>query len=178
MAVPKSPKKEGFFCVGVIATAHGIKGEVNVRSFTDVPEDFVEYGALVSFADAPFSFSNVRPAKKGFIASVKGVSTRNDAEKLRGTFLYASNEHLPELDEGEVFVNDLLGMAVQREDGSAFGKVKSHFDNGAHLVLTIKMPENGISDVMIPFSDDVIIEIDRDARVLTVSDLADDYASF
>ena len=171
------PKKDGFFCVGVIATAHGIQGEVVVKTFTEEPESILDYGTLVNFDDVPFSFASIRSSAKGLLARLEGVKSRNDAEKLRGTCLYASNDELPELGDDNVYLSEIIGITLLREDGSIFGKIRNHFDNGAHTVIAVKMPEEGVKDVLLPFTDDVILKVDHDERTIVVSEMADQFAT-
>tara|TARA_R110000868_G_scaffold262401_2_gene521043 strand:- start:22779 stop:23333 length:555 start_codon:yes stop_codon:yes gene_type:complete len=168
--------KEGFFCVGVVATAHGIKGEVTLKAFTEIPEDIVEYGTLVNMQDVPFSISSFRATSKGLITRLKGVNTRNDAERLRGMYLYASNDALPELDENDMYLDDLIGTKVLREDGSLFGTIRNHFDNGAQTIIAVKVPETGKKDVLLPFTDNVVLAADAEASTITVSEMADQFA--
>ena len=162
--------------MAVIASAHGIKGEVTLKSFTENPADFTHYGDLVDNHGSPFVFSSVRVTPKMVIARVEGVTTRNEAEALRSTYIYAAENMRPELDETEAYLDELVGMAVQREDGSAFGTIKSHFDNGAQIVLEIKHPEAGNKDILIPFTDDMIDSVNHADRILIVTDFADQMA--
>ena len=170
------PKREGYFCVAVIVNAHGIKGEVTVKSFTEIPEDFTSYGDLVDTHGSPLVFKNVRSASKGFIARLENVNTRNDAEKIRHVYVYATEESRPQLDETDAYLDDLIGMPVEREDGSVFGSIKGHFDNGAQIVLVIKHPEQGKKDILIPFTEDMVAGVDHEENVLVVTDFAEQLA--
>ncbi|MFT7433155.1 MAG: 16S rRNA processing protein RimM [Alphaproteobacteria bacterium] len=169
-------KKDGFFCVGVIATAHGIKGEVTFKTFIEKPEDILDYGTLVNMQDVPFSISNFKVTTKGLITRLEGVKTRNDAERLRGMYLYASNDMLPDL-EDNMYVDDLIGTKVYREDGTLFGTIRNHFDNGAQTIIAVKIPEEGKRDVLLPFTDDVVLAVDQAAATITVSEMADEFAA-
>lgn len=170
------PKREGFFCVAVIVNAHGIKGEVMLKSFTEVPEDFTNYGDLVDAHGSSFVFTHVRAASKGLIARIQGISNRNDAEALRHSYIYASEDERPQLNNDDAYLDDLIGMPVEREDGSVFGTIKGHFDNGAQLVLVIKHPESGQKDILIPFIEDMIDAVDHDEGVIVVTDFAEQMA--
>lgn len=172
----RPPNKENFFCVGVIATAHGIKGEVTIKAFTEVPENILKYGTLVNMQDVPFSFSNLRVTKKGIIARVEGVHNRNESEKLRGTCLYASLDALPDAGDDDMYLDDLIGVKVYREDATLFGTIRSHFNNGAQNVVAVKIPEEGKKDVLLPFIDDVIIKVNHEKNEIIVSEMADDFA--
>jgi 16S rRNA processing protein RimM len=169
------PKKENFFCVGVVTAAHGIKGEVTVKPFVASPEGFGKYGTLFNVNDVPFSILRSKVASKGVLIHFEGVNTRNDAERLQKTYLYASTDYLPELDENDMFLDDLIGTAVYSENDKKIGVIRSHFDNGAHTVIQIKRTEAGVKDVMIPFADDYILSVDPEEKRLVVSDLIEDF---
>ena len=82
--------------VGLITGAHGIKGEVKLRSFTAEPKAIATYSPLQTAAGNAITVAKLRPQKDGFIASLKGVTDRNAAEALRGTGLFVPRERLPE----------------------------------------------------------------------------------
>ena len=173
----RPPNKENFFCVGVIATAHGIKGEITFKAFTEIPENILEYGTLVNMQDVPYSFSTLRSTKKGLICVIEGVKTRNDAEKLRGIYLYASLDMLPDAGDDNMYLDNLIGTKVHLEDETFFGTVRNHFNNGAQTIMAIKLPEEGKKDVLIPFTDDVVLNIDHQNNKMTVSEMAEDFAN-
>ena len=167
------PKKEGFFCVAVVSGAHGIRGDVVVKSFTDYPEDFANYGVLEDISGTPFSFAAIRHTSKGFLVKFSHVTDRNMAEALRGCYLYASADMLENPSEDEVYLDDVISYKVYRENGSFFGDVIGHFDNNAHIVLTIKHPEPGHKNILIPFTNEMITKIDHEKRMLIVTDFAE-----
>lgn len=171
----RPPQKQGYFCVGVITAAHGIKGEVNVKLFTENLERLQEYGTLFDINDVPFSVLQAKNSKKGVLVRFDGVETRNDAEKLAQTYLYVSNDFLPELDENDMFLDELVGTAVYFEQGAKVGVIRSHFNNGAHTVIQIKRTESGLKDILIPFSDDYVLSTDRSNKKIIVSDLVKDF---
>lgn len=169
------PKKESFFCVGVVTAAHGIKGEVTVKPFIAYPKDFTNYGTLFNADDVPFLIQKSKVVSKGVLIHFEGVNTRNDAERLQKTYLYVSNDHLPELDENDMFLDDLVGTAVYFENGEKVGVIRSHFDNGAHIVVQIKRTEPNTKDILVPFSDGYIISVNPDDKTLLVSELVEDF---
>ena len=171
----KPPHKENFFCVGVITTAHGIKGEVLIKPFTETPKNMTEYGTLVNMHDVPFSFLSFKIVKKGVIAKLEGVHSRNEAEALRGTCLYASDDKLPALDDSDMYLDDLIGVKLYREDKTLFGTIRSHFDNGAHTIIAVKMPTEGKKDVLLPFTGDVILKVNHDKKEIIVSEMAEEF---
>src|SRR5687767_9090093 len=91
--------------VGLITSAHGIKGEVKLRSFTADPEAIAAYSPLETANGEKIAIAKLRAQKDGFIAILKGVTDRNRAEALRGTELFVPRVRLPEPDEGEVYIH-------------------------------------------------------------------------
>ena len=90
-------------CLGVIAAAHGIKGHVKIKAFTEDPESIIKYGELVD--DNQKTVSVVQFLKNSpttGIATISGVTTRNAAELLKGTKLYVHQNQLPTLSENEI----------------------------------------------------------------------------
>lgn len=95
--------------VATIMGAHGIKGEVKVKSFTADPKAFASYGPLHDAKGRVFEIAKARFAKDEFICTLKTVSDRNAAEALRGTELFIAREKLPALKEGEIYLSDVQG---------------------------------------------------------------------
>ena len=84
--------------LGDIGAAHGLKGEVRLRSFTEAPAAIADYGPLEDETGGKaIEIESVRPGPKGLIARIKGVTTREGAEALTGTKLYVPRDRLPRL---------------------------------------------------------------------------------
>ncbi len=98
--------------VGVILGAHGIRGEVKIKSLTADPKAFTSYGPLVSADGRIFEISKSKPASDHFICTLKNVTDRNQSEALKGTELLVSRDKLPKLPDGEFYLSDLNGKAV------------------------------------------------------------------
>ena len=165
------PKKEGYLTLGVVTSAHGIKGEVNVKVFAGDKELFLIEGAIIGNDGSPFIFDSVRSKGEGLIAKIKGCADRNKAEELKGTAFFFDLSHLPE-DDDEIYFQELEGMEVIREDGSSFGKITYTFNNNAHEVLAVDTKKG---EILIPFTDDVIVDIDREERKVIVTPMADEF---
>ena len=144
-------------CVGSIAGAHGVKGEVRVKSFTLVPEDCFAYGPLLDDAgNVLLEPKSAKPAKAHFIVVAKGSNrTREDWEAMKGTRLYVPREALPEPEEDEFYYDDLLGLTVTHVDGRALGKVKSVQNFGADDLLEIIAPDRRTA-YFLPFTREVV----------------------
>jgi 16S rRNA processing protein RimM len=151
--------------VGAITGAHGIRGEVKLRSFTAEPEAIAAYSPLETAKGGRVEIVRLRPQKDGFIAVLKGVADRNAAEALRGTELFVPRERLPVPGEGEVYVHDLLGLPVHLADGTRLGEIVDVADYGAGELIDVRL--DGREDtVLIPFADQYVLEADGEKVVV------------
>ena len=158
--MPGKSEERRMVLVGVIGSAHGIRGEVKIRSFTDEPRSLVKYGTLYDSTGKRTFVPEVTGMAKGqLIARLPGVDDRNAAEALKGTELFIPREQLPELNEGEFYLEDLRGLELFTEDGEAFGTIKSIHNFGAGEVVEITLAGSKDSE-MLPFSEDFFTEID------------------
>lgn len=137
--------------VGVIVGAHGIKGEVKLKSFTSDPLNIGRYGPLQSSSGKPFEITKLKAAKDDFIASLKNVSDRNEAEALKGVELFVAREKLPKLKTHEAYAHDLMGLDVVLENGTALGKLVGMPNYGAGDLLEVAI-EGSSETVLIPFT--------------------------
>ena len=154
--------------LGHISTAHGIRGEVVIKSHTDDPMDIGAYGPLSSEdGSRTYTVKPLRVAKKGVVVRIEGVTDRNAAEALRGTKLYIERDKLPEPDDDEIYHADIIGMAAVRSDGSDVGEVIAIQNFGAGDLLEIRLAGKKRTE-FVPFDDQFVPEIDFDTRRLTV----------
>ncbi len=160
----KSDEKQ--VVVARIGAAHGIRGEVRIKSFTENPADFAAYGPLAAADGRVFEVQSARPQKAMMIARLKGVSTREAAEALNGVELSVPREALGETTEDEFFLADLVGLSAKNSEGTALGKVAAVHDFGAGDILEIRMSDGG-SD-MVAFTKKTVPAIDLDAGTLTL----------
>ena len=139
-------------CVGAIGGAYGVRGEVRVKSFCAVAEDIETYSPLTSDdGKQTFHLALIRPAKNGFVARIAEVASKEDADALKGTQLFADRAQLPSLPDDEYYHADLIGLQVLDAGGTVLGKVKSVLDHGAGDLLEIKRPGSS-ETVLLPFS--------------------------
>jgi len=125
--------------LGTIAAAHGIRGEVMLRTYTSDPEAIADYGVLSDKAGKQiFKIKSVRATPKGVIARIDGVNDRNRAEALRGIDLYVDRERLPETDAQEYYHADLIGLEARDFAGAVVGEIVSVANFGAGDLLEIR----------------------------------------
>ncbi|AKO95976.1 MAG: ribosome maturation factor RimM [Marinovum algicola] len=139
-------------CVGAIAGAFGVRGEVRLKSFTADPTAIAEYAPLTTEDGArSFDLDLGRPVKGGFAARLSGVMTKEQADDLRGVQLFAPRDRLPDLPDDEYYHADLIGVEVFDTGGAPLGRVKAVHNHGADDLLEIHGP--GLkATVLLPFT--------------------------
>jgi len=147
-------------CVGAIAGAFGVRGEVRIKSFCAIPEDIVAYAPLVTEDGArSFTLELTRSIKNGFAARLGGVASKEAADDLRGLRLYAPRDRLPSLPDDEFYHADLIGMKVVDTGGAELGEVIAVQDHGAGDLLELRVP--GTSEtVLLPFTHEIVPTVD------------------
>ena len=146
-------------CLGVIIGPHGIKGAVRVKSFTEKPESIAEYGTLHDKYGNSFDLQLEGQSKGALIVSIKGMTTRTQAEVLKGTELFIKRKVLPQTDDEEYYHADLLGLNVYNRDGKKMGVVKAIHNFGAGDIVEVMIAETE-NTVLIPFNNNTVPEID------------------
>lgn len=157
--MPAAASPEARVCVGAVAGAHGVRGAVRIKPFTEMPEDVAAYGALTDEAgDRTFRLTLTGTWKGGVLGSLDGVTTREEAEALKGLRLYIPRARLPAADPDEFYHADLIGLAVELADGTAAGTVRALHDFGAGDLLEVGLPEG--RPVLVPFTRDCVPHVD------------------
>jgi len=150
----------GKICLGAIAGAHGVKGEVKIKTFTQHAEDIAAYGPLESeTGDATFSILNFRPDKIGVVAKIEGLEDREAAQRLKGTRLYVKREALPQIEEDTWYHADLVGLKVRAKDDKEIGVVIGVYDFGAGDMVEVD-PGSDEESMFIPFTRDAVPIVD------------------
>jgi 16S rRNA processing protein RimM len=125
-------------CVAAVATAHGIRGALKLRCFTERPEDAVAYGPVYNRkGERLFALKAIGQSRGGLLVEAEGVHDRNAAEALRGVELFVPRKVLPELDSDEFYHSDLQGLEVRRTDGTRLGVVRALDNFGAGDILDV-----------------------------------------
>lgn len=147
-------------CVGALAGAYGVRGEVRLKSFCSDPSAIADYAPLVTEdGGKSFDIKITRTVSNGFAARLSGVGTREEAEALKGTRLYAERDKLPSLPDDEFYHADLIGLEVYDTGGMVLGTVGAVHNHGAGDLLEVRLL--GVSStVLLPFTRDVIPTVD------------------
>lgn len=156
--------------LGVIGAAHGIKGELRVKTFTGDPLALADYGQLHAKDGRSFEIAAIRPANTVVVVRLKGVNDRNQAEALNGVELYADRSTLPTEEDGEFYHDDLVGLAVQDDTGATIGKVTAVQNYGGGDILELKLSDG--KEALIPFTHAAVPDVDLARRLIRIDAIA------
>lgn len=164
-----SNEKSDLVVVGAILGAHGVRGDVRVKSFTGEPEAVFDYGPLLDETGgvliAPI---RARPAKDHFIVTPETPKQKEDWDGLKGTKLYVPRADLPEPDEDEFYIDDLVGLDVFVGRGEQIGRVKAVLNHGAGDLIEVQPLKRG-KPVLVPFTLDDVPAVDLDRGRIIVA---------
>ena len=142
---------EDLLQVGIIASTHGVRGEVKVYPTTDDPRRFRRLKEVVLDTGKEkmnLEIEGVKFFKQFVILKFKGLDNINDIEKYRQKSLYVTRKNAVRLQRDEYFIADLIGLKVQDEDGKELGTVKDVIETGANDVYVVR--KDGAKDLLIP----------------------------
>jgi 16S rRNA processing protein RimM len=161
---------ERFVVIGRVSRPHGIDGEISIDYFN--PEDlplFSRYQMIFLQGDEgspqPYRPLTVRPHKRSILAHLEGITTREEAERLRGNMVLVDRAELPPLAEDEYYWHEILGMRVVTEGGDQVGEVADIFPTGSNDVYVVR---EGAKESLIPATKEVIIAIERETRTIVI----------
>jgi 16S rRNA processing protein RimM len=155
--------------VGVLGRPHGIRGGIYFRPHNPRSRAFDEVQELLIVRDGEsrrYDVTSMRPVADAYIAHLDGVEDREAAAALGLAEVRVPRASLPPLEPGEYFVEDVVGCAVDGEDGRPLGVVRGTLWNGAHDVATVE----GVAgrERMIPLVPDFVLNVDAPARKMIV----------
>ena len=146
-------------CVARIGAAHGVRGAVKLWTFTEDPLAVKAYGPLVTKDGArQFEVTHAREAKGHLVATLKGIATREEAERLNGIELYIARDKLPATDENEYYHADLIGLDAVNAANEPLGRVIAIHNFGAGDIIEIA-PAHGAT-MLLPFTNAVVPSVD------------------
>lgn len=168
----------GYYVVGRVRRAHGLRGELVVETLTDAPDAIFAAGRRVFAGDSegaptrdPLELRILRssPFKGGLIVSIEGIADRNSADSWRDRTLLVPEDEVEPPSEGEVFIHDLVGMEVVTVRGERVGTITQLFELPQGLVFEVERP--GKSSVMLQLNEQTVTEVDSDGRVVRIDPL-------
>ena len=173
MTDPQQPK---LLRVCRIGRAQGLKGEVNVRAFTDEPDERFAPGSVLLTGDGrEFTVVRSRLYKNRWIVLFEGIGDRNASEALNGTDLYVPADSIEEMEDEDAFYpEDLIGLRTVAAAGNAIGLPEGHeigevadvLESPAQWLLTIRTPDG--EEALVPFVEQIVPDVDLEEGVLTL----------
>jgi 16S rRNA processing protein RimM len=149
-------------CIARIGAAHGVRGAVKLWTFTEDPFAVKRYGPLSTKDGArQFEVTDAREAKGHLVATLKGVTTRDEAERLNGVELYIAREKLPATREDEYYHTDLIGLAAVTTADRPLGRVIAIYNFGAGDIMEIAPPQG--ATMLLPFTNAMVPTVDLKA---------------
>jgi 16S rRNA processing protein RimM len=146
-------------CVARIGAAHGVRGAVKLWTFTEDPLAVKRYGPLTTKdGTRQFEVATAREAHGHLVVTLKGVATREEAERLNGIELYIAREKLPDTDEDEYYHADLIGLAAVTAANEPIGRVIAIHNFGAGDIIEIAPPHG--TTMLLPFTNAVVPTVD------------------
>jgi 16S rRNA processing protein RimM len=169
------PENTGKVIIGKITAAFGVHGWVRIHSYTEPEENFFQYsGIRLEVSDPkplPIKIEEWKPHGKGFVAYLKGCDTRTQAELYRGVEFSVPRSALAELDEGDYYWSQLIGLKVQSTEIRLLGRVDSMLETGANDVLVVKACDNSVDkkERLIPYLPGTVVQsVNLDSGMITV----------
>ena len=167
----QTPAAQDRVCLGVVAGARGLKGELRIKSFTEVAADVAGYGPVVTDDGQTLTLNVIGEAKGVIVACTEGVTDRTQAEKLKGQRLYVARDALPATqDEDEFYHADLIGLDVVDETEQPCGTVIALYNFGGGDIIDVRRPAG--RSVMVPFTMAAVPVIDTAAGRIVVDSSA------
>jgi 16S rRNA processing protein RimM len=145
--------------VAQIGAAHGLRGGVHLRSFTEDPQAFATYGPLeTEDRSRRLEIESMRPTKDGFTVRFHGLTKREAAEALRNVNLYVDRDALPPAEDGEFYHADLIGLAAVTSSGEALGEVTAIHNFGAGDIVELRLMNGDAA--MLAFDEATVPQVD------------------
>jgi len=156
--------------VGYVARAHGLSGEVGVRTFDPASRTLLEVERVLlrlkDGLEVELGIDSSRETPRELLLGFEGVEDRRRAEDLVGATVCVLREDLEPPGEGEVFQGDLVGLKAEDESGQALGEVAEIWTAGEVPNLVIRAP--GREELVVPFASDFVASVDMEGRRIVI----------
>lgn len=154
--------------VGRFGPPFGVKGWLNVISYTDPVTNLADYRPWFIERNGewtPLSVDQLKPHRNGYVAQVDGIDDRDVALRYAGKPIGVQESTLPETDEDEFYWKDLIGLSVEDKAGTVLGEVSELMETGANDVIVVR---GAAGEVLIPFVRHVVMTVDLEQRRIVV----------
>jgi 16S rRNA processing protein RimM len=156
--------------IGRVVRPHGVRGKIKLEYFGEDVNCFPPSREVLIEVKAgtlrAYEILETTPQPPRLILHLKGIERREEAESLKGKEVFIRREVLPDLEDGEYYWADLLGMSVETQEGKKIGRLKEIFSTGANDVYVV---EGKRGEIFLPATEEVIQSVDRERGVMKVS---------
>ena len=163
------PGEPEYLAVGKLRRPHGVRGEMLLSVWTDFPER-LQPGIVVYLGKdhKPVHIKSIRDHKQDALVTFEEFGDREEVGQFRNQVLYVRTADIPALPDDEIYLHQLLGLQVVRDNDDSFlGVVAEILETGANNVFLVR--REGKSDILIPDIDPVILEIDLEKGEIRVN---------
>lgn len=160
---------ESYLRVGVIASTHGLKGEVKVFPTTDNPERFRDLKQVILDTGDEYKslhVAGVKFFKNQVILKFREFQDINEIEQYKGKDLLVTREQAVPLEENENFITDLIDMEVYTDEDKRLGILRDVLQTGANDVYVVETEEG--KEVLLPAIPSCILKVDVERARMTV----------
>jgi 16S rRNA processing protein RimM len=166
-----TPAREDMLLIGQFMLPHGVRGQLKLHAITNRPEHLRRVKTIfVGDALTPYRLQRAAGHKAStMIVTLAGITTRDEAERLRGQEVFINQQDAAPLDDDEYFLHDLPGLRVETVTGELLGTVKEVIETGANEVLVVTRPAGG--ETLIPMIKDVVKQLDIAAGLIVIDPL-------
>ncbi|HZT96136.1 MAG TPA: ribosome maturation factor RimM [Chloroflexota bacterium] len=148
---------DDWMLVGRVAGAFGVHGELKVDPLTDFPRRFEELEVVYTGEKHfPRTVLSARVGRR-ILLRLEGISSREDAQALRGTSLWVPRDQAVGLPEGQYYRDELVGLRVETEEGEALGSIDDILETGANDVYIVRSEGR---ELLVPAIQDVVVAIE------------------
>ena len=163
----------GLVCMGRSSGAFGLKGELRVFPYTEDPEALLISGQVLIGSDPksvhPYEIKSIRVHGQRLLLTLKGIENREQADALKGAWVYLPAEVLPPIEEDEYYWHQAIGAKVLLENGEEIGRIKEVSNAGAHDLWLIADAEG--KEALVPVIDEVVLEMELERGLVVIKPL-------
>jgi len=125
-------------CVGIISSPHGINGHIKIKYYTENPKGIISYGTVYNKEREIVNLKYKGISNNLAIYEVENISDRNEANLLKGEYLFVKRKALPKLKNDEIYHIDLIGLKAINKKSQIIGTIENVSNYGAGDILEIK----------------------------------------
>jgi 16S rRNA processing protein RimM len=164
----RTPREPDFLVFGKLRRAHGVRGEIPMEVYTHFP-DLLTPGRVIYIGEnhQPFRIESTRWKNTLILLKFEEISDRTEVSELTNQLVYVRTEEMPDLEAGEFYFHELIGLKVVDRDNHYLGEIVQILETGANDVYLIE-DEQG-QELLLPAIEDVILEIDLDRQIMVVA---------